>query len=105
VRVTANLGTGTPTTTKTVDIAGTVKMRAVKLAQQTGPFAAGTQILQNRVINWQFGATHVPNCATDHLHSSVAGGIFIDTFGPFIDPFPMGCGFGEVILVTLPPVP
>lgn len=38
------------------------------------------------------------NCDVDHLEEgSIGGGIFIDGQGPYFEPDPAGCGYGEVI--------
>jgi len=41
------------------------------------------------------------NCAVDHLEDgSIGAGVFIDDAGPFFEPDPDGCGYGEVVLVA-----
>jgi RHS repeat-associated protein len=66
---------------------------SVVLDQTLGSFAAGSVISLDRI---EGGSIAPPDsCATVHLHSS--GGITIDGEGPFSDPNPPVCGFGQVV--------
>lgn len=105
VRVTGTpQGGGNPQQTN-IEVTGNLVIRAVRLAQAFGSFAANALIQQNRVTNWLFGSAHTPNCAVNHLHSTSMAGIFIDGLGPFADPNPTACGYGEVVEVALPMAP
>lgn len=80
------------------------KVRALKLDAATGGFGAGTVIPLANITGASRVAAHVPICSVEHVHESVPGaGIRIQGSGPFPDPAPGGCGYGEVVLMTLAP--
>ncbi len=74
---------------------------AVKLAQPLGtPGSAiplGSVIPLGRVTGDFFVST-APDCASRHLHANPGPvGITICNKGPFLDPDPNGCGYGQVV--------
>ncbi len=104
IRVTATVaGSQTP---QVIEIPVTVntKVRALKLDAATGGFSAGTVIPLANITGAKRVVAHVPICAVEHVHENVPGaGIMIQGSGPFPDPAPGGCGYGEVVLMTLAP--
>lgn len=70
---------------------------ALRLANATGLHAAGTNIALTRITGGQVG-NHQSGCNGAHLHGS-GEPIFIDNAGPYFDPDPNGCGFGQIVEV------
>src|SRR5215831_11020656 len=67
---------------------------AVKLGQQLGTFPAGSVIPVVRCVGDFIGTG--PDCPFRHLHAASPGGITICNQGPFPDPNPEGCGYGQI---------
>jgi hypothetical protein len=89
-------------TTETIDVpvAATLKARALKLATPLGSFAAGTIIELDRIGNARISGHHEENCPVTHVHANTLAGITIDGLGPFADPNPTSCGYGELIEIV-----
>ncbi len=100
VRVTATQGP--ESVDLTVDVHGTVSVKVVTLANDYGPFPAGTQIPLSAFSGVTIAHTHLPNCDSDHIHGP---SFFINsggTFGPFADQNPSGCGIGRISSLVIP---
>lgn len=82
----------------------TVRARYVRLATALGTLPANTLVPLTAITGGTRFPAHTPNCAVEHLHAAAPAGIMIQGLGggPFPDPNPTGCGYGEVLLQTLP---
>ncbi|MGE0439220.1 MAG: hypothetical protein AB7S39_01935 [Gemmatimonadales bacterium] len=104
LKVTATVEGGAGPQVVEVPVVVDTKVPALKLAQATGPYAAGQVIPLASITGLKRVAAHPPICDFEHGHENVPGtGIMIQGSGPYFDPASGGCGFGEIVLMTLAP--
>lgn len=98
------VGSAAPPVVQRIPVTVNTQTRALKLNHAVGGFSAGTVIPLANITGAVRVAAHPPFCAYEHVHEAVPGsGIRIQGGAPVLDPEPTGCGFGEVVLMTLPP--
>lgn len=84
----------------TVD--GTLYKRAVRLDHTlSDDYQAGDEITLDRIEGGRVVGPEEGICESDHLHDEGDEGIHIDGDGPFEDPDPDGCGYGEIVKIQV----